>query len=141
MRQKNQSVEDSKFRTALENMRYKACTSEDIKFLQSRSTGPGSMRPKLAEKKFRNISIITAWNSQKDRINELGCARFAKETGQHLVDLYSIDKWVVYEDIPDKITGRSRKRRSKLAKQDYGSCLIMPLIILLVSCQYVWVCQ
>jgi hypothetical protein len=72
MRQKLQSPEDAKFRKALENMRYKACTQEDIAFLHTRITGPGTSRPKLAEKDFRNVSIITAWNSQKDRINELG---------------------------------------------------------------------
>ena len=121
MRQKKQSVDDSKFRTALENMRYKACTTEDIKFLQTRLTGPGPNRPKLAAKGFRNISIITSWNSQKDRINELGCVRFTKETGQCLVDFYSIDEWVVYEDIPEKGTGCRRKRRSKLTKDSYIS--------------------
>ena len=36
--------------------------------------------------------IITARNSNKDRINELGCKRFAQETGQSLVDFYSLDK-------------------------------------------------
>ena len=35
MRQKTQTVEDAKLRTALENMRYAACTPEDIKFLKS----------------------------------------------------------------------------------------------------------
>jgi hypothetical protein len=35
MRQKIQSYEDAKLRKALENMRYKACTSEDIVFLHS----------------------------------------------------------------------------------------------------------
>jgi hypothetical protein len=59
----------------------------------------------LAEKDFQNVSIISAWNSQKDRIIELGSAQFAKGTKQHLVDFYSIDKWVVYEDIPEKVTG------------------------------------
>ena len=105
MRQKLQSPEDAKFRKALENMRYKACTQEDIAYLRTRITGPGISRPKLAEKDFRNVSIITAWNSQKDRINELGSVRFAKETNQHLIDFYSIDKWVTYEDIPEKVTG------------------------------------
>jgi len=113
MRQKLQSLEDAKFRKALENMRYKACTKDDIEFLRTRITGPGINKPKLAEKDFRNVSIITAWNSQKDRINELGSARFAKETQQHLVDFYSIDKWIVYEDIPEKVTGRKRKKRVK----------------------------
>ena len=76
-------------------------------------TGPGTSRPKLAEKDFRNVSIITAWNSQKDRINELGSIRFAKETNQHFTDFYSVDKWVVYEDIPEKVTGRKRRKRVK----------------------------
>ena len=60
MRQKSQSLEDAKFREALENMRYKACTQEDIAFLQTCITGPGSSRPKLAEKDFQNVFIITA---------------------------------------------------------------------------------
>ena len=66
MRQKLQSPEDAKFHKALENMQYKACTQEDIEFLHTHITGPGTSRPKLAEKYFRNVSIITAWNSQKD---------------------------------------------------------------------------
>ena len=113
MRQRLQSPEDAKFHKALENMRYKACTQEDIAFLRTWTTGPGTNKPKLAEKNFRNVSIITAWNSQKDRINELGSARFAKETKQCLVDFYSIDKWVIYEDIPEKVTGRKRRKRVK----------------------------
>jgi len=39
MRQKNQSAGDAKFRTALENMRYKSCTDEDIQLLQSKIAG------------------------------------------------------------------------------------------------------
>ena len=33
MRQNTQSVEDAKLRTALENMRYGACTADDIKLV------------------------------------------------------------------------------------------------------------
>ena len=106
MRQKLQSPVDAKLCKALENMWYKACTQEDIAFLHTCITGPGSSRPKLAENDFQNVSIITAWNSQKDRINELGSVRFAKETNQHLTDFHFVDKWVVYEDIPEKVTGR-----------------------------------
>jgi len=69
MCQNSQLFDDFKFCKALENMRYKACTPDDINFLQTRVTGPGPNRSKLAKKNFRNISIITAWNSQKDRIN------------------------------------------------------------------------
>src|ERR1700683_2472160 len=111
MRQELQTVEDAKFRKALENMRYKGCTQEDIAFLHTRTTGPGADKPKLAEKNFWNVSIITAWNSQKDRINQLGSVRFAKETNQQLVTFYSIDKWVIYEDIPEKVTGCKQRKR------------------------------
>jgi hypothetical protein len=43
----------------------------------------------------------------------LGSAWFAKETKQSLVDFYSIDKCVIYEDIPEKVTGRKRRKRVK----------------------------
>jgi hypothetical protein len=78
MRQTNQSEEDVKLRTALENMRYKSCTPEDIAFLRTRIAGPDGKRPKLSEKRFRNVSIITALNAQKDLINELGCIDLLK---------------------------------------------------------------
>jgi hypothetical protein len=50
MRQTEKSPEDSKLRTALENMRYKACTAEDIAFLHTRISGLGPDKPKLAQK-------------------------------------------------------------------------------------------
>jgi len=40
---------------------------------------------------FRDVSIITALNIHKDKINRLGTIRFACETGQSLVDFYSED--------------------------------------------------
>lgn len=43
----------------------------------------------------------------------MGSAWFAKETQQKLVDFYSIDKWVVYEDIPKKTTGCKQRKRVK----------------------------
>jgi hypothetical protein len=60
-------------------MRYKSCTSADIAFLQTRIAGRGPNDPKLAQKRFRNVSVIIARNAQKDMINELGIARFAAE--------------------------------------------------------------
>jgi hypothetical protein len=59
----------------------------------------------LVEKDFRNVSIITAWNSQKDRINELGSVQFAKENNQQFIDFYFTDKWVIYREIPKEVTG------------------------------------
>jgi hypothetical protein len=60
MRQAHQTPEDDKLRIALENMRYKSCTPADIEFLWTRIAGRGPNDPKLAQKRFRNISVITA---------------------------------------------------------------------------------
>jgi PIF1-like helicase/Helitron helicase-like domain at N-terminus len=91
MRQLTQTAEDAKFREALANMRYKACTPADIAFLRSRVSSSLPGRSHVNEKQFRNVSIITTLNSQKDEINRLGSERFAAETKQTLVDFYSID--------------------------------------------------
>lgn len=40
-----------------------------------------------------NVAIICGIHTQKDMINQLGCERFAAETGQKLTNFYSIDKW------------------------------------------------
>src|SRR5882762_4681082 len=93
MRQAQQSAEDSMLRTALENMRYKSCIPEDIAFLRTRIAGKGPNDPKLAQRRFRNVSVITARNAQRDQINELGCKRFATENAQKLTSFYSIDRW------------------------------------------------
>jgi len=113
MRQDKQSPEDTKLRTALENMRYKSCTPQDIAFLRSRIAGKGPNDPKLAQKFFRNVSIITAFNSQKDRINQLGCERFAAENNQTLTSFYSIDRWRDPEESRRK-KGESNRPKKKL---------------------------
>jgi hypothetical protein len=79
MRQDKQSPDDTKLWTALENMRYKSCTLQDIAFLCTRIAGKGPDDPKLAQKAFRNVSIITAFN--------------ASENNQTLTSFYSIDRW------------------------------------------------
>ena len=84
-----------------------------LHFYALASQGQEQVDPSWLKKIFRNVSIITAWNSQKDRINELGSVRFATETNQHLIVFYSIDKWVIYEDIPEKVTGHKRRKRVK----------------------------
>ena len=66
---------------------------KDIIFLKTRIAGRRPEQPKLSEKEFRNVSIITALNAQKDRINELGSIRFAAETYQTLTHFYSIDRF------------------------------------------------
>ena len=95
-------------RAALENMRYKSCTPQDISFLRTRIAGKGPGDPKLAQKRFQNVSIITALNAQKDKINELGCNRFAAENNQTLTSFYSIDIW----RNPDEEKGQKRHGRT-----------------------------
>lgn len=91
MRQKTQTVEDAKLRTALENMRYKAYTSADIAFLNTLINSPFPGHKSVCDKQSHNVSVITAHNIHKDEINRLGTQRFAVETGQTLTDFYSDD--------------------------------------------------
>ncbi|KAJ7746062.1 hypothetical protein B0H16DRAFT_1313801 [Mycena metata] len=92
MRQVESTPEDDKLRAALANMRYAACTSEDLSFLRTRIAGLRPSDPRLDSHLFRNVAIITAWNSQKDVINRLGAKRFAEDTDQDLSVFYSIDR-------------------------------------------------
>ena len=94
MRQNLQSTEDKQFRTALENMRYGACTKVDIQFLKTLVANRQlHNNNKLATESFRNVSIIVTRNIQRDKINDLGCKRFALQTGQKLYHFYSTDEW------------------------------------------------
>jgi hypothetical protein len=106
MRQKTQTSDDERLREALSNMRYKACTPDDIAFLRSRVSSPIEGRPSVNEKQFRNVSVITTLNLPKDVINDLGSQRFAAETGQELVNFYS-------EDTVSSSSGSQEKRSIK----------------------------
>ena len=112
MRQKSQSEEDAKFRTALENLRFRACTEDDIKFLRTRVTGKGPNKPKLSSKRFKNVSIITAWNAHKDAINQLGSKKFAEDSNQVLTDFYSID--TLSESMPNAKECKPGSRAEKI---------------------------
>ncbi|KDR64837.1 hypothetical protein GALMADRAFT_22667, partial [Galerina marginata CBS 339.88] len=113
MRQRFQSPADTKLRTALENMRYAACTASDIQFLRTRIAGKRKDQPNIASSLFRNVSIILGLNSEKDKINDLGCQRFAKDTGQTLTNFYSVD--TIGESVPPE-TLRLLKRKNPQAK-------------------------
>ncbi|SJL13082.1 uncharacterized protein ARMOST_16519 [Armillaria ostoyae] len=91
MRQRFQTAKDEQLRTALANMRYKACTKADIAFLNSRISGKPAA-PKIADKQFRNVSIITGLNVHKDELNRIASARFTEETRRSLVTFYSEDQ-------------------------------------------------
>jgi len=111
MRQNVQSPEDTKFRTALENMRYKACTPDDIAFLRTRIAGRAPGKPKLNKKEFKYVSVITHLNVHRDKINELGSHRFAAETGQKLHHFYSIDKKATQKYVNTNKSSPKRKKR------------------------------
>lgn len=115
MRQTSQSNLDKKFRTCLENMRYGACTDDDIAFLRSRQANKYNPdAPSLKMPQFKNVSVITGRNSYKDKLNEIGCIRFAQETGQQLEKFYSLDRQDGYDDEGNKV---KRKRRAPRARK------------------------
>jgi hypothetical protein len=110
MRQTEMSEEDQKFRTALNNMRYAACTQDDLIFLKTLIVNKNTTGNKLLDLEFRNVSVITSLNTQKDQINDLGSERFSMDTGQKLTHFYSIDK-------RGAATTRQKKRGSKTTKK------------------------
>jgi hypothetical protein len=91
MYQTANTPDNEKFWTALTNMQFALCTKQDLQYLQSRTISKGPNRPTFVRSEFRGVSIITAFNTQKDKINELGTAKFAKEHGQALTTFYSDD--------------------------------------------------
>jgi hypothetical protein len=91
MRQTACTSDDERLRSALTNMRFASCSKEDLQFLQSRTIGSQPGRPTFNRRELRDVSIITAFNAQKDKINELGSVKFAKEHGQELITFYSDD--------------------------------------------------
>ncbi|KAF8811286.1 hypothetical protein BYT27DRAFT_7090077, partial [Phlegmacium glaucopus] len=120
MRQQTQSAEDARFREALANMRYKACTPSDIAFLKTRISSELPGRASVNQKCFRNVSIITNLNSQKDEINRLGSLRFAAETGQSLTHLFSIDSVAVSKE-PEEYQQKSKYTVGQKRSVKHGS--------------------
>ena len=80
LRQTANSLRDIQFQTALQNMRFKACTPADIIFLNTLVSSQAKGHSHVLQIEFRNVSIIIALNSQKDEINQLGSLRFAVES-------------------------------------------------------------
>jgi hypothetical protein len=89
MCQSTQSVKDGQLRTALENMCYTACTKNDIKFLQSRIADKCTGHPDMSSTEFRNVSIITGLNAEKDHLNELESKHFAEDRAEPYIFLFS----------------------------------------------------
>jgi hypothetical protein len=118
MRQTEMSEADKKFRTALSNMRYAACTEDDLEFLKTLHVDKNEREKTLSDPKFKNVSVITCLNTQKDQINETWSSRFAQDTGQQLTHFYSIDK------LGNSELGR-KKRGTKVSKK-VSACADIP---------------
>jgi hypothetical protein len=73
-------------------MQYAACTPEDIAFLRTLIAGQSELSPCLSDPRIWNVSIITARNNQRDRINEEGSCWFAADHGVGLTHFYSLDE-------------------------------------------------
>ena len=89
------------------------CTEDDIEFLQTCIAGKESYQPNIAKKRYRNVSIITELNSQKDQLNKLGSLHFAAETGQRLTDFYSDDELGEDIDLSTLTSARKKDKKSK----------------------------
>ncbi|KAJ3935823.1 MAG: hypothetical protein NXY57DRAFT_887095 [Lentinula lateritia] len=72
-------------------MRYKACTKDDISFLNTLISSKAPGRPFIGSNPWRNAPIIVGENKYKDEINRLGCLRFGADTNQKLTNFYSDD--------------------------------------------------
>ncbi|KAF5366432.1 hypothetical protein D9758_009766 [Tetrapyrgos nigripes] len=116
MRQTETSENDDNYRKALENMRYRSCTSKDIAFLRTLISNPYEPARSLRNENFRNTPIILTYNKHKDVANKLGTEHFAAETGQTLMSFYSEDEQVVLEDIPENEKQHRKRRKSKRFK-------------------------
>jgi hypothetical protein len=77
MRQTEMSEDDKKFRTALMNMKYAACTNDDLEFLKTLHANNNINNKSLSSSNFRNVSIITSLNTQKDQITAVPLSAFA----------------------------------------------------------------
>ena len=103
MRKTKQSPEDEALRLALQNMRYTACTPSDIKFLNSRVITLNPALPNLSHPEFRNVSIITPLNIQKNRFNEWACKQFVSESNQTLSCFFLVNTDSQDADLPINI--------------------------------------
>lgn len=110
MRQQGTTEKDDALRDALEHMRYRDCTPEDVAFLKT-LVPAFNKHLNIGDAVFRDVSVITAWNSHKDQFNDMNSTRFADENKQPLFTFYSMDKpSVVAPDGCGRGRGRGRAR-------------------------------
>ncbi|KAJ3897413.1 hypothetical protein F5879DRAFT_813975 [Lentinula edodes] len=114
MRNTGSSQIDISFRLALDNMRYKSCTKEDILFLNTLVSSKLPNRPFVGKSPWRDAAIIVGENKHKDEINRLGCLHFAANTRQKLTHFYS-------DDLVSGNANQGAPAKSKNKKQSMSS--------------------
>ncbi|PPQ97805.1 hypothetical protein CVT26_012849 [Gymnopilus dilepis] len=107
MRQLKQSPRDKAFRRCLTNMRYCACDEEDLAFLDSLIVKDDESASKPLDHNFRHAAIITSFNAFRDRINDVGVERFAREHNETVHHFYSEDS--IAEFTIDAASKRKKK--------------------------------
>ncbi|KAJ3898557.1 hypothetical protein F5879DRAFT_1066727 [Lentinula edodes] len=118
MRNTGLSKADISFRLALDNMRYKSCTKEDIGFLNTLVSSKSPGRPFVGKSPWRDAAIIVGENKHKDEINRLGCLRFAADTNQILTHFYSDDLASSNADQPMNVKSKNKKQvKSSISKE------------------------
>ncbi|KAH7871352.1 uncharacterized protein C8R40DRAFT_1029876, partial [Lentinula edodes] len=118
MRNTGSSKADISFRLALDNMRYKSCTKEDIGFLNTLVSSKSPGRPFVGKSPWRDAAIIVGENKHKDEINRLGCLRFAADTNQILTHFYSDDLASSNADQPMNVKSKNKKQvKSSISKE------------------------
>lgn len=123
MRQSESTPEDDALRTCLENMRYKSCTQADLNFL--RTLIPSSNDAlNMNDPMWRDVSVITSWNTHKDQINEMSSKRFAYENKRPLSYFYSIDK----QGRQGTGTRKGRKGKAPRVDQDATNVRLTPQV-------------
>ncbi|KAL1711278.1 hypothetical protein EV715DRAFT_162138, partial [Schizophyllum commune] len=91
-RQQGLTPRDRSLQRLLHNLRMRDCDDDDISYMMSLRIDLPSNGLAITDERFRNVSVITAYNITKDAINDLGVRRFATETGQQLTDFFADDK-------------------------------------------------
>ena len=123
------------------------CTEDDLEFLKKNYMDGSNRDRTMTDPDFKNASVITSLNGQKDQINKSHSLQFAKETGQQLTHFYSIDNL--------GNPGLGHKKRGSRASKKPSASVDIPIDIqkklwdssphssehFQVDYRYVWACQ
>ncbi|KAH8101940.1 hypothetical protein BXZ70DRAFT_869367, partial [Cristinia sonorae] len=113
MRQRGMSAGDIAYRTMLENLRYRACTEDDIRLLDRLQLGNPHCTATLNDEGFQNQSVICIWNAHRDSINTRSTVDYARTHNQHLMTFYSDDSFASAKS-SSSVTQEIREERQVL---------------------------